>query len=169
MSNPFQILQILSIETKHRLDMLNVHKINKSRAKEIDKQGKALENLYTKWGNKKFELTTSHAEYHIGYETTKIVRETIDKLFNACRWFACGLNATWSCEAWCYTFRISDVERADGGFYVLDYEDGNFGVARRWFSRDGEDEVETLGTFQNRAMAQNWVEDNYEKLTRKDK
>lgn len=169
MSNPFQILQILSIETKKRLDMLNVHEIDKSRMSEIDRQGIAIEMLYTKWGNKKFELTTSHAEYHIGYETTKIVRETIDNLFNACRWFACGLNATWSCEAWCYTFRISDVERANGCFYVLDYEDGTFGVARRWFSRE-DNEVETLGKpFQNRAMAQNWVEDNYEQLTRKDK
>jgi hypothetical protein len=81
----------------------------------------------------------------------------------------CGLNSTWSVEAWCYTFKIDEVETKDGLFYVLDHEDGTFEVVRRWLSRE-ENEVEHVkGDFDNRYRAKLWLEENYEQLTRKDK
>ena len=162
--NPISFMEMLTIEQKKFVDLINVHRWNR---REISIQGKVMQYMYDKWIGSVREVSTDR--YHLGMNAISSIERIIDDLFNSCRWFVCGLNSTWCVEGWCYTFKIDEVETKDGLFYVLDDECGTFEVVRRWLSRE-ENEVEHIkGPFDQRWQAKLWLEENYEQLTRKDK
>lgn len=161
MSNPFNILELLTSEVHKRTQLLNVHTWNRA---ELEMQGKVIEMLHNKWKENEYEMTSSCNDFHLAYHTARDLTNTINELFNSCRWFVCGLNSTWSVEAWCYTFRLHEVESKDGLFYVVDHEDGTYGIVRRWLSRE-ENEVEPiLDGFTHLATAMRTLEQRYEEL-----
>ena len=162
--NPISFMEMVAIEAKKFSDLINVHRWNRLRLRD---QGRVMQYMYDQWIGSEREVSTDR--YHLGMNAMSSIERIINDLFNSCRWFVCGLNSTWCVEAWCYTFKIDQVEVTDGLFYVLDQEDGTFEVVRRWLSRE-ENEVEHVkGPFDNRYRAKLWLEENYEQLTRKDK
>lgn len=162
--DPISFMEMVAIEAKKFSDLINVHTWSRPK---IHVQGRIMQNMYDHWIDSVQEV--SNSKYHLGMNAVSSIERIVNDLFNSCRWFACGLNSTWSVEAWCYTFHINDVENKDGLFYVIDHEDGTFEVVRRWLSRE-EDEVEHIaGPFDNRYQAKLWLEEHYEQLTSEDK
>lgn len=162
--DPISFMEMLAIEAKKFSDLINVHTWNR---REISIQGKVMQYMHDKWIGSVREVSTN--KFHLGMNAISSIERIINDLFNSCRWYMCGLNSTWSVEAWCYTFKIDEVETKDGLFYVIDNEDGTYAVVRRWLSRE-EDEVEQIARpFDNRYRAKLWLEEHYEQLTRGDK
>ena len=128
--DPISFMEMLAIEAKKFSDLINVHTWNR---REISIQGKVMQYMYDKWIGSVREVSTN--KFHLGMNAISSIERIIDDLFNSCRWYMCGLNSTWSVEAWCYTFKIDEVETKDGLFYVIDHEDGTYEVVRRWLSR----------------------------------
>ena len=157
--NPISFMEMVAIEAKKFSDLINVHRWNR---RLLLNQGRVMQYMYDQWIGSEREVSTER--YHLGMNAISSIERIISDLFNSCRWYMCGLNSTWSVEAWCYTFKIDEVETKDGLFYVIDHEDGTYEVVRRWLSRE-ENEVEHIkGPFDNRYRAKLWLEENYEQV-----